>query len=57
MAAIDFPNNPQVNDLFTVGDITWKWDGTVWRSQGTVVPGPAGADGEANFNTFMLMGA
>ncbi len=57
MAAIDFPNNPQINDLFTVGDITWKWDGTVWRSQGTVVPGPAGADGEANFNTFMLMGA
>ena len=57
MAAIDFPNSPTVGQLFTVGSITWQWDGTVWRSQGTVVPGPAGADGEANFNTFMLMGA
>ena len=57
MAAINFPNNPQVDDLFTVGDITWKWTGTVWKSQGTVVPGPQGEDGEANFNTFMLMGA
>jgi hypothetical protein len=57
MAAIDFPNSPTVGQLFTVGSITWQWNGTVWRSQGTVVPGPAGVDGEANFNTFMLMGA
>ena len=72
MAAIDFPNSPTVGQLFTVGDITWEWTGTVWQGQGTPVQGPqgpAGDDGapgptgptgpagEANFNTFMLMGA
>jgi hypothetical protein len=66
MAAIDFPNDPDIDDTFTVGDITWIWTGTVWQSQGTAVPGPAGADGapgpagadgEANFSSFLLMGA
>jgi hypothetical protein len=69
MTAIDFPNDPDIDDTFTVGDITWKWNGETWRSQGTAIPGadgadgapgpagPAGADGEANFNTFMMMGA
>lgn len=32
MTAIDFPNSPTVGQLFTVGDITWEWTGTVWRS-------------------------
>jgi hypothetical protein len=69
MAAIDFPNSPTTGQLFTVGDITWEWTGSVWQGIGTAVPGPAGADGEpgadgapgpageANFNTFMMMGA
>jgi hypothetical protein len=72
MAAIDFPNSPTTGQLFTVGQITWKWSGTVWQGQGTAIVGPAGADGaqgadgepgaprldgEANFNSFMLMGA
>jgi hypothetical protein len=66
MAAIDFPNSPTTGQLFTVGDVTWEWTGTVWQGQGTAIPGPAGDDGapgptgpagEANFNSFMLMGA
>jgi hypothetical protein len=57
MTAINFPDNPEIDDTFTVGDITWKWNGVVWKSQGTAVPGPDGVAGEANFNTFMLMGA
>jgi hypothetical protein len=69
MPAIDFPNSPAVNDTFTVGSITWKWNGSTWQSQGVAVPGPAGADGadgadgapgpagEANFSSFLLMGA
>src|SRR6056300_1421923 len=28
--AINFPDSPSVNDTHTVGDRTWKWDGTVW---------------------------
>lgn len=63
MAAIDFPNSPTVGQLFTVGDITWEWTGSVWQGNGTVVPGPAGADGvagapgEPNFSSFLLIGA
>ena len=69
MAAIDFPNSPTVGQLFTVGEITWEWTGTVWQGQGTAIPGPTGpagadgepgtpgVDGEANFNSFLMMGA
>jgi hypothetical protein len=32
MAAIDFPNTPTTGDTFTVGTITWEWDGTVWNT-------------------------
>lgn len=28
--AIDFPNNPSLNDTFESGGRTWKWDGTSW---------------------------
>ena len=55
MTAIDFPNSPTVGQLFTVGDVTWEWTGAVWQGLGTA--GDAGADGEANFNSFLLMGA
>jgi hypothetical protein len=27
---INFPDAPSVNDTFTVGDVTWLWDGTTW---------------------------
>jgi hypothetical protein len=66
MAAIDFPTSPTVGQTVTVGDITWRWTGDVWQSQGTIIAGPAGAngtagpagaDGEANFSSFLLMGA
>lgn len=49
---IDFPNSPAVNDTFTSGTRTWKWDGTVWSivvPTGSVGPtgptGPTGATG------------
>ena len=35
--AINFPNNPSVNDTHTVGGTTYTWDGTVWVT-GTVLP-------------------
>lgn len=47
MAAIDFPNSPSVNDTHTVGDRTWKWNGSVWavvRATDLLV-GPTGATG------------
>jgi hypothetical protein len=45
MPAIDFPNSPAVNDTFTVGSITWKWNGATWQSQGISVAGPTGPTG------------
>ena len=30
MAAIDFPNAPVVNDIFTVGSLSYKWTGAAW---------------------------
>lgn len=50
MAAIDFPNSPSLNQVFTVGNNSWKWNGTVWNvvriSTGSTGPtGPTGATG------------
>lgn len=32
MTAIDFPNSPAVDDVFTVGEVSFKWTGTAWIS-------------------------
>ena len=45
MAAIDFPDSPSVNDLFTVGDRTWKWTGSTWNTVEELVIGPTGPTG------------
>ena len=34
MANIDFPNSPTIGDTFTVGQVTWQWDGATWKSFG-----------------------
>jgi hypothetical protein len=57
MTAINFPDTPEVGDTFTVGLITWVWNGTVWKGTAIPVPGPAGPPGEANFSSFLMMGA
>jgi hypothetical protein len=33
MTAIDFPDDPVVNQEFTVGDRSWIWTGTVWKAK------------------------
>ena len=43
MAAVNFPNNPSVNDTHTSSGSTWKWDGGVWQRLGTA--GPQGVQG------------
>lgn len=48
MTAIDFPNNPIVNQTFTVGDRTWKWTGSSWDIVlVTTITGPQGPQGLA----------
>jgi hypothetical protein len=50
MSAINFPDSPTINDVHTVGDISWKWTGVAWETVGieyAVGPtGPTGATGE-----------
>lgn len=32
MAAIDFPNSPTVNQIFTAGNSSYRWTGVAWVS-------------------------
>jgi hypothetical protein len=45
MSAIDFPNTPSVNDTHTVGDRSWKWNGSQWKVVRSVLPGATGPTG------------
>jgi hypothetical protein len=36
--AINFPNNPLVNDSHTEGSSTWIWNGITWEVQNVVSP-------------------
>lgn len=48
MTAINFPDNPSVDQTFTVGERTWKWTGSAWDVVvTTVVTGPQGPAGTA----------
>ena len=38
--ALNFPDSPSVNDIFTSGSSRWQWDGSSWVRQGS-----AGAQG------------
>jgi len=42
MTAIDFPDEPEVNDSFSAAGRTWTWDGNVWNSTAQVIEAHAG---------------
>ena len=42
---LDFPTSPVLNELYTFGGKTWKWDGAGWVSYNVGLIGPAGATG------------
>jgi len=51
MAAIDFPDSPSVNDVFTSGLQTWIWTGIAWNlivSPVVGATGPTGPSGAAS---------
>ena len=37
---INFPDNPTVNQEFTVNDRTWIWTGYTWTSKGSTPADP-----------------
>ena len=45
MSAIDFPNSPTLNQVFTVGTNSWTWSGTTWNVVRTGITGPTGPQG------------
>jgi hypothetical protein len=40
-----FPNSPSVGDQVTFSNATYEWDGSRWKSLGTIAVGPTGATG------------
>jgi hypothetical protein len=42
---LDFPTSPVLNELYTFGGKTWKWDGAGWISYNVGLIGPTGATG------------
>ncbi len=49
--ATNFPDSPSTNDTHSVGDLTWIFDGTVWKL--TVPPSlaPAGSNTQVQYNS------
>ncbi len=47
MAALDFPTSPAVNDIYTSGNKSWRWDGTTWtaNTSGALIPLASGVSG------------
>lgn len=46
--AINFPDAPSINQVFTVSSRTWRWTGTAWVVDSTVAaPGATGPTGPA----------
>ena len=47
--AINYPTSPSVNDTYTDGDMTWKWDGSSWEAvfeTNIPIPSQSGQAGE-----------
>lgn len=45
MAAIDFPDSPEVGEQYTNGINVYEWDGNAWRLVRTSAVGPTGPEG------------
>jgi hypothetical protein len=42
---LNFPDSPTLNEIYTSGSNSWRWDGTVWNALSSSSVGPAGATG------------
>ncbi len=48
--AINFPDSPSLNDVYTASGRTWVWNGSAWNAT------DAGGE-EVGLSDFLLMGA
>jgi hypothetical protein len=53
MSTLNFPDSPDIDDIYSLSNRSWKWTGVVWESVAGLGPtgpkgdaGVAGADGE-----------
>jgi hypothetical protein len=49
MATIDFPNSPDVDDVFTAGNSSYKWTGDAWVSNNLAAIPAEEIDGLTDF--------
>jgi hypothetical protein len=54
MPAIDFPSNPTLNEEYTNGIQTYRWNGTAWRLVRTSAQGPTGPTGPAGLDSTAI---
>jgi hypothetical protein len=54
MAAIDFPNDPTVDQTYTNGIQTYQWNGTAWRLVRTSAVGPTGPTGAPGLDSTAI---
>jgi hypothetical protein len=43
--AINFPNSPTLDQIYTVNTRSWQWNGNAWQLNTTATAGPAGPAG------------
>ncbi len=54
MPAIDFPSNPTLNQEYTNGIQTYRWNGVAWRLVRTSAVGPTGPTGPAGLDSTAI---
>ena len=54
MPAIDFPPSPTLNQTYTNGIQTYRWNGTAWRLVRTSAVGPTGPTGPAGLDSTAI---
>ena len=53
--AINFPNSPQLDDTYTEGNRSWRWNGVYWRATSATV-GYTGSKGDQG-ESFRILGS
>jgi len=52
--ALDFPSNPNLNDVYVSGTQTYRWNGSSWRLVRTSAVGPTGPTGPAGLDSTAI---
>jgi hypothetical protein len=47
MTTLNFPDSPEINDIYSLSDRSWRWTGVAWESVAGLGPtGPEGPQGD-----------